>query len=154
MSSQLSILSGPDQHVIFLIYNVISVVYLIWTKSACDPSYLQYHLSYLLSLYYLPYVTYRPATWLQNPPPAFRYALAVPTLPERIPQPAGCRDPFGRTYAFIMLRNTIPPRSVTGSSSVLLWTTPHVIFMPIHVCDILPYDFHSLSLRTCSIWNT
>jgi len=93
------------------------------------------------------------ATWLRNPP-AFRYALAVPTLSERIPRPAGCRDPFGRTYAFIMLRNTIPPRSVTSSFSVLLRTTPHVISVPICFCDILPYDFHSLSLWTCSRWNT
>ena len=33
----------------------------------------------------------------------------------------------------IMLQNTIPPWSVTGSSSVLLLTTPHVLSVPISV---------------------
>ena len=49
------------------------------------------HLGYYLFPTFQLGVTYCPTTWLRNPPPAFRYAQAIPTLSEHIPRPAGCR---------------------------------------------------------------
>jgi len=54
--------------------------------------------------------------------------------------PAGCQDPFGRTYALIVLQNTIPLRSVISSSLVLLRTTSHVLSVPIPVHMPLRYS--------------
>ena len=74
-------------------------------------------------------------------------------LSQRIPQPAGCQDPSEELIHLIMLRNTIP-LSVTHYTLVLLWTTPHVLSVPIPVHMPLQYstlyDLHPLSLRTCS----
>jgi len=94
--------------------------------------------------------------WLRNSPPAFWYAQAILTLPEHIPRVAGCRDPFGRTYTLIMLRNTIPPRSVTGSSSVPLRTTPHAhsclrystLWFPFSISPDLFHMKHIVSIYT------
>jgi len=122
--------------------NLCSLVFALWWYMRLLHFYLSDSIasdwaSFMIGLSTVMYCT---TTWLRNSPPAFWYALAVPTLLEHIPRPTGCWDPFGRTYALIMLRNTILLRSVTGSSSVPLRTTPHVLSVPIPVHMPLRYS--------------
>jgi len=89
-----------------------------------------------------PSVTYHTTTWLRNTSPTFQYALAILTLPERIPRLTGCLDPFRH---FTLLRNTIPHSRLL----IIPWyhfgqhhMFYHSSFLPICLYDILPYALH------------
>ena len=81
--------------------------------------------------------------WLQNTPPAFWYVLAILTLLECTLWLWNDWIPSEGFRHFAILQNMFLPQSVTRYTSVLLQTTPYVLFLPI--CFMI---FHTMLFNT------